>query len=67
MIFETSPIDLGGTSLTKMALEYLLQIGMKTYARELLARDVPPKLMELVPNQKTFTKAGINLASKINL
>ena len=26
--FETSPIDLGGTSLTKMALEYVLQIGM---------------------------------------
>ena len=28
VIFETSPIDLGGTSLTKMALEYVLQIGM---------------------------------------
>ena len=43
VIFETSPINLEGTSLTKMALEW---IGMlikipeqETYVRELLARD----------------------------
>ena len=60
MIFETSPINLGGISLTKMALEQIFLLGtlysilqIKVALEQLIfTRDVSPGLVSKIVSSR---------------